>query len=218
MLLPIPAFTAVYTRNTSTERSFHFSHLSSTDYLHQVPATLSVSDLRQHSVDLHNTPPGRGYADLPLLVFITAETSMTILTLRNWANTVHRSEPYCRHHFPPISCPTPADQFPDARCSETTSGYSMIPFFAALCSYTSTTRRHAWAFEGARFISASHVVAPPTLFPSRRVASYVNQCRRALARATRTHAWLVGRYSYREAHPVPRGCRHDHCSNEDDAA
>ncbi len=216
MLVSIPIFTAVYTRRLPSDATFRFSHLSRLSYLHPVPVTLAVSDLRQYSVDLHNVPPGSGFSDVPLLAFITGDPdsapdacTVVAITLRNWAHRAHRPLPYSER-FAAAPRPSARGQFPDGRCSETSGGFVMIPFFAMLCAYSQQGRRARWLCSGQRFIPSSHSILPPTLDPSSRaIEPYVGMCRRALRRATHTHAWLAGRHSYLESNPVPRGCRHD---------
>jgi len=216
MLISIPVFTAVYVRRSASEHTFRFSHLSRSSYLHPVPTTLAVSDLRQYSVDLHNIPSGGGVSDVPLLAFVTGDLdapggcTMVSITLRNWANRSRRVVSYS-DRFGPCPPPTASRQFPDGRCTETLHGYIMIPFFASLCSYAQQGRRYTrWGFSGQRFIPSGHSVLPPILDPrGRSIAPYITMCRRALRRVTHTNAWLVGRYSYLESCPVPRGCRHD---------
>ena len=194
MIVSISNLCPVYRRAHARE-PYLFSHWWKSPSAHAVPDGLTVEQLRQYRAEKGRA---RGMAwRAPLMVLVSGDCAR-VCTRSNswWEDDGHAADRrrYDAENFPP------ADNELDG-CSELASGHMFAPAFATLATYEERADdMHRWTLCCVHAVPSGGVVLPRVIHEHSK-AKVMRKVRmgfkRAMSRAERVSAWLVGRATAR---------------------
>jgi hypothetical protein len=187
MIVSIPLLCPVYSRAHEREPYF-FSHWCESPCARAVADGLSVEELRQHRAERGRARAAAWRA--PVIVLVSGSVMRMCTRANSWEDD-GQVQQYDSSKFPPT-----ANEFDG--CKELASGHMFAPTFATLATYEETflgkANTHSWKLCCVHMIPSGGVVLPRVLQANN--AKAMRRVRmgfkRALSRAEKVSAWLVG--------------------------